>query len=132
MKKCLLFMAAMAMAGTAIAGWGDSSEDPVAIFPHKTSSYATEVKACPDGSVWAMMYHPNTKNAEDEYDTSHVVYEYIVQHFDKEGNPEFEGLGKVISDYNNYSYTVINNYMIVDSEGNAIVAVQDCRNSSGG
>lgn len=132
MKKCLLFMASMAMAGTAIAGWGDSSEDPVAIFPHKTSSYATEVKACPDGSVWAMMYHPNTKDAEDEYDVSHVVYEYVIQHFDKDGNPEFDGLGKVISDYKNYSYTVINDYMVVDSDGNAIVAVQDCRNSSGG
>ncbi|MDE5839803.1 MAG: hypothetical protein K2H49_02675, partial [Muribaculaceae bacterium] len=132
MKKSLLFMAGMAVAGTAIAGWGNSNEVPVAIFPHQTSSYATEVKACPDGSVWAMMYHPNTKDAESEYDTSHVVYEYIVQHFDKDGNPGFDGLGMVISDYSNYSYTVINNYMIADSEGNAIVAVQDCRNSSGG
>lgn len=130
MKKSLLLMAALAMAGSASAGWGDSNEDPVALFPHSTGSYATEVKACPDGSVWSMIYHPNLKDAQDEYDTSHVVYEYILQRFDKEGNPQFDGLGMVLSDYSNISYTVINDYLVTDAEGNAIVAVIDCRNSS--
>ena len=84
MKRILLLTAGMAVAGAASAQWGDSIDDPVKIFPSGTSSYATEVKASPDGSVWAMIYHPNTRNASSEEDIQNVVYEYIIQHFDKD------------------------------------------------
>lgn len=130
MKRILLLTAGMAVAGAASAQWGDSIDDPVKIFPSGTSSYATEVKASPDGSVWAMIYHPNTRNASSEEDIQNVVYEYIIQHFDKDGKPQFEGKGMVLSDYSNISYTVVNDYLWVDRDGNAIVSVADCRNSA--
>ena len=131
MKKILLLAAGMAVGGMAFAQWSNSMEDPVNIFPTGTTSYATEVSVSPDGSVWAIMYHPNTANAEGEADIKNVVYEYVLQHFDKEGNAQFEGDGILISDYNNISYTVVNNYLWVDRDGNAIVSVADSRNSTG-
>lgn len=83
-----------------------------------------------DGDIWAVNYHPNLKDADDEYDIEHVVYEYRLQHFDKNGNPLFPEDGILISDYANKSYTVVSNYIHVDSEGNCIVAVSDQRNAS--
>ena len=131
MKKLLLLMAGLATATGAMANWGTSIEDPVSVFPKGTNSYATEVRPGADGSAWAVIYHPNTKQADNEYDISRVVYEYRVQYFDPEVNPKFPAEGLLVSDYSNISYTVVNNYLLVDNDGNAIVSVSDCRNSNG-
>lgn len=131
MKKHLLLMAGIAIAANAAAQWGTSVDDPLEVFPPGTGSYATEVKAAPDGSVWALIYHPNLRNAAGETDTQNVVYEYILQHFDPNGNETFPG-GMLISDYKNISYTVVNDYLLVDKDGNAIVSVIDNRNSGSG
>lgn len=130
MNRMLLLGAAMLTAGTALADWGTDNQSPIAVFPSDTRSYATEIKAAPDGSVWSMIYHPNLRDAEDEYDTQNVVYEFRLQHFDADGNPTFPAEGLLVSDYLNWSYTVVNDYLMVDHEGNAIVVVHDCRNSS--
>lgn len=130
MNRMLLLGAAMLTAGTALADWGTDNQSPIAVFPSATRSYATEIKAAPDGSVWSMIYHPNLRDAEDEYDTQNVVYEFRLQHFDADGNPTFPAEGLLVSDYLNWSYTVVNDYLMVDHEGNAIVVVHDCRNSS--
>lgn len=124
-------MAGIAIAANAAAQWGTSVDDPLEVFPPGTGSYATEVKAAPDGSVWALIYHPNLRNAAGETDTQNVVYEYILQHFDPNGNETFPG-GMLISDYKNISYTVVNDYLLVDKDGNAIVSVIDNRNSGSG
>lgn len=130
MKKHLLLAAGLVMTLTASAKWGNSVDKPTELFPAGTNSYATEVRPGPDGTVWAMIYHPNLKNAEDEYDTKNVVYEYRLQYWNKEGNPTFPEEGILLCDYNNMSYTVVNKYLLVDHEGNAIISVADCRNSS--
>ncbi len=130
MNRMLLLGAALLTAGTALADWGTDNESPIAIFPSGTGSYATEVKAAPDGSVWAMIYHPNLKEAESEMDIDNVIYEYRLQHFDAQGNPTFPAEGMLLCDYSNWSYTVVNDYLMVDSDGNAIVVVNDCRNSA--
>lgn len=130
MNRMLLLGAAMLTAGTALADWGTDNQSPIAVFPSDTRSYATEIKAAPDGSVWSLIYHPNLRDAEDEYDTQNVVYEFRLQHFDADGNPTFPAEGLLVSDYLNWSYTVVNDYLMVDHEGNAIVVVHDCRNSS--
>lgn len=131
MKKFILMLAGLSMASAASADWGTDISNPVTIFPTGTSSYATVVKATPDGGAWALIYHPNLRNAEDEMDIDHVVYEYRLQRFDKNGNAVFDNDGILISDYNNISYTVVNEYLLADSEGNAVLAVADCRNSEG-
>lgn len=130
MKKFLLAMAGLALACTASADWSTTVNDPVKLFPTGTSSYATDTRASSDGTMWSYIYYPNTKYAEDEYETDKVIYEYRLQHYDKQGNPEFGELGMLVSDYSNWSYTVVDNLLHVDREGNAILAVSDCRNSS--
>lgn len=129
MNRMLLFGAAMLSAVTALAGWGTDNQSPVAIFPSGTGSYATEVKAAPDGSVWSMIYHPDLREAQDEYDIDNVVYQYRLQHFDPQGNPTFPAEGILLCEFSNWSYTVVNKYLLVDADGNLIVAVNDCRNS---
>lgn len=129
MKKFLLAMAGLALACTASADWSTTVNDPVKLFPTGTNSYATDTRVSPDGTMWSYIYHPNTKDAESEMDIEHVVYEYRLQHYDKQGNPEFGELGMLVSDYSNWSYTVVDDLLYVDKEGNAILAVSDCRNS---
>ncbi len=122
-------MAGLALAFTASADWSRTVEDPVKLFPTGTSSYATDVKVAPDGTIWSYIYYPNTEHAEDEYDIDKVVYEYRLQHYDKDGNPQFGDMGLLVSDYSNWSYTVVDDLLYVDRHGNAILIVSDCRNS---
>ena len=70
MKKLLLLMAGLATATGAMANWGTSIEDPVSVFPKGTNSYATEVRPGADGSAWAVIYHPNTKQADNDTNTA--------------------------------------------------------------
>lgn len=132
MNRFLLLLSGLAVSSAAMADWGTSDADPVKLFPTGTNSYATELKVASDGSSWAMIYHPNLRNASDETDISNVVYEYRLQHFDPAGNPTFPEEGMLLCDYSNWSYTVVNDYLMADSDGNAIVAVSDCRNSENG
>lgn len=120
------------LAAAALSGWAWSDAGAITAFPAGTVNYGCETKACPDGTFWSVMYYPNLKSASSEEDIANVVYEYRLQHFDAEGNITFsEPMGKLISDYHNLSYTVVNQYLLADVDGNAIVAVADCRNSSG-
>lgn len=113
----------------ASAQWSTSVDSPVAVFPTGTTSYATRVVAGVDGASWALVYHPNTRQAQDEYDVNNVVYEMRLQYFDRDGVAQFPDDGLLISDFDNWSYTVVNDYLLADSKGNVIVVVNDCRNS---
>lgn len=130
MKRQLLIAMSVAVAAAASAQWSADVNSPAKVFPTGMNSYATEVKAGPDGTAWAVIYHPNTDNAGGETDIANVKYEYRLQHFDRDGKPEWQADGILLSDYNNLSWTQYNDYLLVDNEGNAIVAVSDCRNSS--
>lgn len=130
MKHLILTSTLLLSAATAGA-WSNSVSSPMPVFPTGTNNYGVEVKACPDGTAWGVMYYPNLKEADgDEYQTDKVIYEYRLQHFDKDGRPTFDPMGILISDYNNLSYTVINQYLLADADGNAVIAVADSRNSS--
>lgn len=127
----LLLTGAMLLSAGSMMAWTNSVDTPMPVFPTGTNNYGVEVKLCPDGTSWAVMYYPNLKNADSEEDISNVVYEYRLQHFDSDGNPTFDPMGILVSDYNNLSYTVINQYLLTDADGNAIVAVADSRYSAG-
>lgn len=130
MKKLLFLIASFAVSCVAMAEWGTNADNPVRLFPAGTSSYATETALCEDGGVWAIIYHPNLSHASGEDDIDNVIYEYRLQYFDPSGNPQFPQEGILISDYKNWSYTVVNHYIFPDKEGNVIVIANDCRNSS--
>ena len=115
---------------TALASFANWTDNPQLLYPVGTLDYANEIATASDGSVWNLIYHPNLLSG-DEFDIPNVKYEYMLQRYDSEGNPQFPGeLGLKISDYNNISYTMVNQYLFVDRDGNAIVAVSDARNSS--
>ena len=132
MKKTLLLCACAVSTLAAMADWSSSVSDLTPVFPTGTNQYAIELRATTQDGVWAMMYHPNTKNAAGETDIENVRYEYRMQYFDKDGNPAFPEDGLLVSDFKNKSYTVINDYLTTDGVGNAILAVLDQRNSAAG
>lgn len=116
--------------GVATAQWGATPEENALAFPAGTTSYAAETAVADNGYVWSMIYHPNATQAAGEEDVYNVVYEYRLQCFDPEGRRMLPEEGIVVSDYKNKSYVVVNNYLLTDHDGNAIVMVSDLRNSN--
>lgn len=123
-----LLLALVAM----INAYGQWTEQPISIVTEGTSMYNNEAIVGPDGTTYFLYYHPNIKNAADEYDTDNVVYEYRLQALDKNGEKKFGDLGILISDYPNRSYCVVNNYLYIDKDGNVVVAVSDARDCEDG
>lgn len=99
----------------------------IPIVTEGTSIYDNKTVVGKDGTTYFLGYCPNLKEAEDEYYTDNVVYEYRLQAIDKNGVRKFGDLGLLISDYPNRSYCVVNDYLYLDKEGNIIVVVFDAR-----
>lgn len=128
MKKLFTLSLALSVMLSASADWNGPEENNL-ILPEETSVYNNEIVTGEDGTTYFMCYHPNTKEAVDEYDTDNVVYEYRLQAIDKDGNKKFGELGLLVSDYENWSFCMVNNYLYIDKDGNIIFTLTDCRNS---
>lgn len=124
----LLLAAAIAAgcAPAALAGWGDSADQPSELLPPHTNVYATEAQATADGGLWHV-YRQTV--ADDEYDIPRASYQWRIQYFDPQGNPTLGPDGLLISKYRNLSWTQVNSYLSVDRDGNAVVVVPDLRHS---
>lgn len=129
MKRIFTLLLALVVMINAYGQW---TEQPISIVTEGTSMYNNEAIVGPDGTTYFLYYHPNIKNAVDEYDTDNVVYEYRLQALDKNGEKKFGDLGILISDYPNRSYCVVNNYLYIDKDGNVVVAVSDARDCEDG
>ena len=126
MKKILLIGLSLLSLG-GYAQWGP---DPQLAIPAGENVYATECATGSDGTTWYLMYHPNLVTG-DEYDIQNNIYEYRLQIFDKDGNKKTgDDVGMLISAERNRSWTVVNQYLLIDRDNNAIVAVSDARNST--
>lgn len=129
MKKTILLAGCLLLAATASAeGLADGKAIP--LFPQGYTQYAKDLKVGADGTIWYVVDHPNLHEAQDEYDTEHVVYEFRAQCYGRDGVAKFGDEGLLVSDYSNISYTTVNDYLFVDRDGNAVIMVNDCRNSS--
>ena len=117
-----------------ISVYGQWSETPsgIPIVPEGTSMYNNETVVDADGTTYFLYYHPNVEQAEDEYDTDNVVYEYRLQAIDKDGVRKFGDLGVLISNYPNRSWCTYNNYLHIDKDGNIVIAVSDARDCEDG
>ena len=129
MKRIFTLLLALVAITNAYGQW---TEQPIPVITEGTSMYNNETIVGPDGTTYFLYYHPNIKNAVDEYDTDNVVYEYRLQALDKNGEKKFGDLGILISDYPNRSYCVVNNYLYIDKDGNVVVAVSDARDCEDG
>lgn len=131
MKKLSALVIALIAMINAYGQWSDL-ETGIPIVTEGTSMYNNEAIVGDDGTTYFLYYHPNLKEAEDEYDTYNVIYEYRLQAIDKDGNRKFGDLGILISDYPNRSYCVINDYMYIDKDGNVVLVVSDGRDCEDG
>lgn len=131
MKKILTLSVLGMLAMTASAQWTDNFDTPQELIPNTENSYGHAVCTNAAGQVYYLYMHPNLSQASDEEDIQNVVYEWRLQGFDVQGNKLFGELGKLISDYDNLSYSVFNDYMMVDRDGNAVFAVPDQRYGTG-
>ena len=129
MKRIFTLLLALVAMTNAYGQW---TEQPIPVITEGTSMYNNETIVGSDGTTYFLYYHPNIKNAVDEYDTDNVVYEYRLQALDKNGEKKFGDLGILISDYPNRSYCVVNNYLYIDKDGNVVVAVSDARDCEDG
>lgn len=125
MKKSFLTLFAISIAMGASAQW---SEEPILMFPEESSLYVHQMKTTASGITYLLIDHPA---GADEYDFENVTYDFRLQAYDKDGNKLFteDPYGKLISNYPNRSWTTCNDYLMADSDGNAIISVADCRNS---
>ena len=119
MKRLAILSSFVLMGAMAsMAQWGNTPNDFVYVFPEQ-SLYESRVMMTSTGNTWVFFSYP-----EDE------CTKYGLQLVDTLGNLVFGEKPLVVSDYPTRTYNVVNEFLTVDSEGNAIVVAQDCRYST--
>ena len=131
MSKIFTLTVASVLALSASAQWTGDFDNPQTLVPNTVSVYGNALRSNAAGYVYYLYMRPNLAGAESEEDIPNVVYEWRLQGFDPQGNKLFGDLGKLISDYPNLSYSVVNSYMMVDRDNNAVFAVPDKRYGQG-
>ncbi len=127
-------MAAAALAAvTASAQFASDPGVNTDITPDVPTTYTYELGAAPDGSVIYMNYWGGTEELDDATDGNGVTLNTAtyLQIFDSKGNRTLDAAGMVVSDERTRSYCVVNQMLLADREGNALIAVSDARNGSG-
>lgn len=118
MKRNLLSMAiAVVSVLPSMAQW---SEDPSVnnrVSPKGSSNYGYEIKTTDDGLSYLYIHIPDSASNPS----------LRIQIIDKDGKKVLADEGKVLSAEKNLTFTKVNQSLMVDKEGNAIVAVSDLR-----
>ncbi|MBR5843905.1 MAG: T9SS type A sorting domain-containing protein [Bacteroidaceae bacterium] len=119
MKRLAILSSFVLMGAMAsMAQWGNTPNDFVYVFPEQ-SLYESRVMMTSTGNTWVFFSYP-----EDG------CTKYGLQLVDSLGNLVFGEKPLVVSDYPTRTYNVVNEFLTVDSEGNAIVVAHDCRYST--
>ena len=125
MKKTLLLIVAAVMSCVSVMGqWNSDPAINLLGWPDN-GYYSTDIQAAPDGRVWLAVYHPFHVDNEDG-SWSHSGCTVALQLIDSLGNFAFEEPIEV-SDYASRSWLTVGNFLFVDRDGNAIVAIYDYR-----
>lgn len=119
MKKVLLTLVLIAGCISAMAQWSDNTYENNRITPKDMTLYDTDFKVTPDGLTYFVINRPLNNNIAT-----------CLQIIKKDGTLTFPEEGKTISNKLTKSYTVINDLLMVDKDNNALIAVQDARNSN--
>lgn len=118
MKKILLFAAAGVMSCTAALGqWNSDPATNLVVWPEGESYYTTQMDVAPNGNTWLAASRPLT-------DLGVTV---SLQLIDSTGNLLFEE-PLTVSQYKARTWVSAGDILYVDRDGNAIIAVTDCRN----
>lgn len=119
MKKVLLTLVLIAGCMSALAQWTDDTYENNRITPKDMRMYDSDFKVTPDGLTYFVINRPLNGNIATS-----------LQIIKKDGTLMFPEEGKIISQELTNSFTVINDLIMVDKDNNALLAVQDCRNSN--
>ena len=115
MKKTLLLVVAAVMSCVyAMGQWNSNPAVNLLAWPD-ANFYSTDMQICPDGSVWLAVNQPRN---------GHVSV--ALQLIDSAGYNRFEE-PIVVSDYPSRTWVSAGEFLFVDRDGNAIVAVYDWR-----
>lgn len=115
MKKTLLLVVAAVMSCVyAMGQWNSNPAVNLLAWPDD-NFYSTDMQICPDGSVWLAVNQPRN---------GHVSI--ALQLIDSAGYNRFEE-PIVVSDYPSRTWVSNGEFLFVDRDGNAIVAVYDWR-----
>ena len=115
-----IMMATMAASAfMASAQWGTT---PLDIVPQGTRVYEMKTATSTEGLTWNVLSSPTTAP-----DAQVVTYRHAVQAFDATGNRLFSPDGLTFASEPGLSYTLENQLLLVDRDGNAIAVSPDCR-----
>ena len=119
MKKPLLFTFFFILGCfMANAQWNNDPEVNNLITPLGAGTYAFDLQVSKDGSTFVSYVRPMGGNIAS-----------LLQIIDKDGNMMFSDEGLTVSHKNTISWTAVGDLMFLDRDGNAIIAVTDCRNA---
>lgn len=116
MRKLLLFAALLLTSLQGKADWNTSLTTNTQITPTGVAYYDKELKTNQNGRTYILIVGP----AENSLF-------YRLQVMDADGNKKLGRAGTVVSSEVNRTWTTWNEYLEVDNDGNAFVAVQDGR-----
>ena len=122
MRKILLTLIVLFICITVSAQWSDDPAVNNRVSPTDRNAYSPQFKVNKDGITYIFFIG----NVSGDIDG---VIENSLQILDKNGKKLFPDEGKIISDKRNISYSMVNQRLMVDTDGNAIIAITDCRNS---
>jgi len=120
MKKILLAFFIIMGCLIANAQWSDDPAENNRITPLGTEIYDFELGTSNDGTSFITFNRPMGGNTAT-----------FLQIVDINGNMLFPEEGMMVSNESTLSWTQVNKLMFVDDDGNVVIAVSDCRNSSG-
>ncbi len=121
MRKFLLTVAtALATVATATAQWATSPSESLVVNPAGENNYGYEIKTNANHITYVFMQIPIGGDR----------ISMRLQILDKDGNKLLAESGKELCAEHNRTYTSVNQHVLIDKEGNAVIAVSDQR--SGG
>lgn len=130
MKKFYSILAVIAICSTsAFAQWSTDRDIATTIFPVDNSIYSNEVCVGVDGTIWFFCDDPASTSMDSIYTTT---YRMRVQAITPEGERKFGDEGLIISEYDNQSWTVCNQYICANRDSTVTIVVHDRRNSTDG
>ncbi len=125
MKRLLFSFIAVLCCMTSFAQWTTDPSVNTRASMVGQIYYGREVKTSKDGVTYILNIVKEDTN-ENGDDTS----SYRLQILDKDGNMTFPEKGLVISKEKNWTSTSVGTKLFIDKDGNAIIIVCDCRNST--
>jgi len=120
MKKKLLTVLMIAISMIVSAQWSNDPAENNRITPLETEIYDFDIKVSKTGTSFITFNHPKNGNTAT-----------FLQVVDVNGNMLFPEEGLLVSNETTLSWTLAGELLFVDDDGNAIIVVTDCRNSSG-